>query len=149
MPAGGTDDQRRVTLDGRRSAAALQSGTTAALQFCWEQIAGPSARIENVYAPLTRAWLPSAGANDTRLYRFALYVDTGLDRSEAFNVSVAQRGSSTSPAAFLDSAGGYRGGGGCAMVEPGEGGRLSDWLPVWVPAFLALLGVRRRRRSMP
>ncbi|MBI4869858.1 MAG: hypothetical protein HY816_23200, partial [Candidatus Wallbacteria bacterium] len=94
-PLDGTDAERRIVLDGRGSAP---SGTLPAgrqLSYVWEQLAGPQVELENPFSALTAFTAPRLDDNVARRFVFALYVDTGADRSEPFIVTAAQQGLAT------------------------------------------------------
>ncbi|MBI4870582.1 MAG: hypothetical protein HY814_03345 [Candidatus Riflebacteria bacterium] len=141
-PLDGTDAQRRVTLDGRGS-----TGTTTAgqqLSYVWEQLSGPEVEIENPYSALTRFVAPRHDDNLPRHYVFALYVDTGADRSEPFIVQVAQQGQAASAPIVSDLGGVGGGGGGCALDRM-AGTATTGSLDLTLYALL-LMGLLQRRR---
>lgn len=146
-PLGGSDVQRTISLDGRGSSSVTAAALGRPLLYVWQQRAGPPVSLSNPYSAVTTFVVPTFGDNVARKYQFALYVDTGEDRSEPCVLSVQQAAEAAPTTVFAGL--GPASAGGCAMT-PGGPDR-SHWpnaLPVLI-VLAVLFGAGRTCRDRP
>ncbi|MBI3891007.1 MAG: hypothetical protein HY303_05705 [Candidatus Wallbacteria bacterium] len=99
VPLDGTDKQRTVELDGRQSKGGPTVIQQPRLRYQWRQFAGPLVVISNPAAAVTSFVTPRVGSDSKKRYLFSLFVDTGADRSQPFNVSLDQQGAASTAGA--------------------------------------------------